>query len=169
MRTAHLGDDAALRRIDEATWSWDIGPAPPRPPGEPFFAPGSDPKDILVAIAGQAVVGYVKLEAITPLASHRHVLEIRGLATDPAHQRRGIGRQLLYAAAEEAARRGARRLRLHVLSSNRAARQLYESCGFEVEGILRDEFRLDGRYVDDVLMALDLTERRPQPACPTGA
>ena len=30
-------------------------------------------------------------------------------------------------------------------------------CGFEVEGVLRGEFLLGGRYVDDVLMALDLT------------
>jgi hypothetical protein len=34
--------------------------------------------------------------------------------------------------------------------------RLYESCGFRVEGVLREEFRIEGRYVDDVLMALDL-------------
>ena len=34
-----------------------------------------------------------------------------------------------------------------------AARRLYESCGFTAEGVLREEFFLGGRYVDDVLMA----------------
>lgn len=33
-----------------------------------------------------------------------------------------------------------------------AARRLYESCGFIAEGILREEYFLDGRYADDVLM-----------------
>lgn len=31
------------------------------------------------------------------------------------------------------------------------------SCGFVVEGVRRDEFLLDGRYVDDMLMARDLS------------
>ncbi len=35
---------------------------------------------------------------------------------------------------------------------------LYESCGFVREGVLRWEFRRDGFYVDDILMALDLTD-----------
>ena len=103
-----------------------------------------------------AVAGYVKLARALPLESNRHVLEIRGLAVDPARQRRGVGRLLIAAAAREASARGARRLTLRVLAPNTAARAFYESCGFKVEGVLREEFLLDGRYVDDVLMALDL-------------
>jgi RimJ/RimL family protein N-acetyltransferase len=44
-----------------------------------------------------------------------------------------------------------------VLGPNTTARALYEGAGFVVEGVLREEFHLDGRYVDDVLMARDLT------------
>jgi len=54
------------------------------------------------------------------------------------------------------ARRGARKLGLRVLGGNTTARTLYASAGFVVEGVLRDEFRLDGRFVDDVLMARPL-------------
>jgi RimJ/RimL family protein N-acetyltransferase len=35
--------------------------------------------------------------------------------------------------------------------------RLYERHGFVLEGTLRDEFRIDGRFVDDVLMAKHLT------------
>ena len=42
---------------------------------------------------------------------------------------------------------------LRVLGENDAARRLYERAGYEVEGVLRGEFHLDGRDVDDVLMA----------------
>jgi RimJ/RimL family protein N-acetyltransferase len=67
-----------------------------------------------------------------------------------------VARRLLDAAAEEAGRRGATKLGLRVLGGNTSARALYESAGFAVEGVLRAEFRLDGRFVDDVLMARPL-------------
>jgi RimJ/RimL family protein N-acetyltransferase len=57
------------------------------------------------------------------------------------------------ACIEQARDRGARKLSLRVLGGNTAARRLYESCGFAVEGVLREEFFLAGRYDDDVLMA----------------
>ena len=43
-----------------------------------------------------------------------------------------------------------------MLAHNTAALDLYSGCGFEIEGVLRGYFHLDGRYVDDVLMALPL-------------
>ncbi len=127
------------------------------PATEPFFRPGRQPGDILVATVDGEVTGYVKLGLSLPLESARHALEIQGLAVDPAHERRGIGRQLVMAAVSEAANRGARRLALRVLGDNAAARALYESCGFVVEGVVREAFLLDGRYVDDVLMVMFLT------------
>jgi RimJ/RimL family protein N-acetyltransferase len=44
-----------------------------------------------------------------------------------------------------------------VLAHNADARALYTRCGFEVEGVLRGLFLLDGTYIDDVRMTLDLT------------
>ena len=34
---------------------------------------------------------------------------------------------------------------------------MYDRSGYVVEGVLLGEFCLDGDYVDDMLMALDLT------------
>jgi ribosomal protein S18 acetylase RimI-like enzyme len=82
---------------------------------------------------------------------------ITGISVDPACQRRGVGQALLDAAVVEARERGARRLTLRVLAHNKAAVRLYEQSGFVVEGVLKGEFFLHGNYVDDVLMALDLT------------
>ena len=98
-------------------------------------------------------MGGTMVEQAFPLASHAHVLELQGLAVDPARQRCGAGRRLVEASVEQARRRGARKLALRVLGSNVRARRLYESCGFLVEGVLHAEFFLGGRYVDDVLMA----------------
>jgi ribosomal protein S18 acetylase RimI-like enzyme len=156
IRPAREEDEAALRALDAATWSPDVTPGPRPPSDKRFFSAERGPRDVLVAVVDDEVAGYVRLGPVTELESNLHVLEIKGLAVDPAHHRRGLGRGLLVAAAQEASTRGVRRLTLRVLAPNAAARSLYESCGFEVEGVLREEFRLDGRYVDDVLMALAL-------------
>jgi RimJ/RimL family protein N-acetyltransferase len=157
IRPATGADDAALLAIDAATWSASASPAPPPPAAVPFFDRGIAPEDVLVAVAEGAVVGYAAIGPSIPVPSNAHVMMVRALAVDPAHRGRGIGRRLVQAVVAEARTRGARRLRLRVLGPNDAARRVYEACGFVVEGVLRQEFRLDGRYVDDVLMARDLT------------
>jgi ribosomal protein S18 acetylase RimI-like enzyme len=150
IRPAQADDAAAVRALDAATWSVDVTPSPRR--DGPIATDG-----ILVADEGGEVVGYVALGRPTRLESNQHVADIRGLAVAPEHQGRGLGRALVEAALAAARERGARKVTLRVLGPNTSARALYESCGFVVEGILRDEFLLGGRYVDDVLMARTLS------------
>jgi RimJ/RimL family protein N-acetyltransferase len=158
IRPATPADDAALLAIDAATWSAFVSPAPAPPADAAFFDRGSAPEDVLVAVGDGAVVGYAAIGPSIPVPSNAHVMVVRSLAVVPAQQGRGIGRRLVQAAVAEAGARGARRLRLRVLGPNAAARRVYEACGFVVEGVMREEFLLDGRYVDDVLMALTLSD-----------
>lgn len=46
------------------------------------------------------------------------------------------------------------KIRLTVYSYNKAAIKCYENCGFQVEGILRQEIYKDGRYYDKIAMGL---------------
>jgi RimJ/RimL family protein N-acetyltransferase len=154
IRGARVGDEAALDRIDAATWTSEVSPAPARV-GEGFFV-HNDPGEVLVAEVDGQVVGYATLHQWSRIPSHAHVLEINGMAVDPGHQGRGVGRTLIEACLAGARQRGARKLTLRVLGFNHRARRLYESSAFHVEGVLREEFLLDGRYVDDVLMARTL-------------
>jgi GNAT superfamily N-acetyltransferase/predicted nuclease with RNAse H fold len=112
--------------------------------------------DVLVALDGEAVLGSLFLGPWTALESSRHVLEVKGLAVDPSRQGLGVGAALLDAAVAAARERGMRRLVLRVLSGNAAARRLYEGRGFRVEGARREAFLLEGAYVDDLMMGLDL-------------
>lgn len=156
IRPATAADGPRLVALDRATWSTQNAVVPRPAEGTDFFARRT-PDDVLVAEddAGR-VVGYTALGRPTPLEANRHVWHVQGLAVDPAAQRRGVARQLLDAAAAEAARRGARKLGLRVLGGNTSARALYERAGFTVEGVLREEFHLGGAFVDDVLMARPL-------------
>jgi ribosomal protein S18 acetylase RimI-like enzyme len=74
----------------------------------------------------------------------------------PDARRRGIAAMLLAAAEQRARDRGLRKLSLRVLSTNQGAISLYERLGFSREGDLREEFLINGSYVDDILMAKHL-------------
>ncbi len=157
IRLADHDDDRALAAIDRAAWS-PLGSPGARPADDrPFFDARTAPGDVLVGLLDGRVAGYATLAPATPLPSGAHVLTLNGVAVEQRARRAGVGRALVAAAAAEARARGARRLTLRVLADNEPARRLYESLGFVVEGVQRQEFLLDGRYVDDVLMALDLT------------
>ncbi|GGN84428.1 N-acetyltransferase [Streptomyces albiflavescens] len=157
IRTATLEDEDALGRLDRDTWSPVHAVMPrPRPPYEPFYSDRFGPRDHLVAEIDNTVVGYIRLGFPTPLASNAHVRQIQGLAVAEEARGAGVGRALLRAVQDQARRQGARRITLRVLGHNTPARKLYESEGFVVEGILPEEFLLDGEYVDDVLMGRSL-------------
>jgi ribosomal-protein-alanine N-acetyltransferase len=60
--------------------------------------------------------------------------EILTIAVDPVAQSQGLGRDLLQAAMDEAARRGAAAMFLEVSVSNAPARALYKAAGFSRVG-----------------------------------
>jgi RimJ/RimL family protein N-acetyltransferase len=154
LRDACDADAEDLARIDADTWSPAVTPAPPYVATAEWWRETIAEHDVVVAAVDGAVAGYATVgQTIGQLAAHAHVLQIKGLAVDPGHQGAGVGRALVLAACERALQSGALKLSLRVLSTNPSARRLYESCGFELEGVLRGEFLIDGALVDDVLMA----------------
>ncbi len=165
IRPATLQDDEALTELDRSTWSPLHAVTPePQPPFPPFFDSGHVPEDYLVAEVGiegaeDRMAGYIRVARPSPHATQAHVRQIQGLAVYEWARGRGVARALLRAAAVHARNQGARRLTLRVLGHNTAARSLYESEGFAVEGIMPEEFCRDGQYIDDVFMALSLTDR----------
>ncbi|MEU6687066.1 GNAT family N-acetyltransferase [Streptomyces sp. NPDC046832] len=153
VRAARVEDDAELALLDRLTWSHLHAVVPePRPPYPPFFDERHSPEDCLVAELGDRLAGCLRLGFPTPLESNRHVRQIQGLAVAEEARGRGVGRALVRAAVEESRRRGARRITLRVLGHNAPARALYAAEGFAVEGILPEEFLLEGTYVGDVFM-----------------
>ena len=70
-------------------------------------------------------------------------------------RRRGIGTALIEEAIDWARAPGVAKLELHVFPHNEPAIALYQ-LGFEEEGIRRRQYRIEGRYVDAILMALYL-------------
>ena len=115
---------------------------------------------MLVAELADGIAGLRQARAAVADPGRRPRPRDQGAAGRPRYRGRGVGRALIDAAIEQAERDGVRKLTLRVLGHNAPARALYAACGFEVEGVPRELFFLDGGYVDDVLMALDLTTPR---------
>lgn len=93
------------------------------------------------------------------LRSQHRALELKRLVVGVPNQ--GTGRMLLAAVAERAfGEFGAHRLFLDVFVNNDRARHVYETFGFQEEGIMRDAIYRDGTYHSLVLMSLLENEYR---------
>lgn len=97
------------------------------------------------------IVGRLSLSR-DPHPSSQHVADL-GLMVAADYRRRGIGRALLDEAVRWAQSSGVRKLELHVFPWNEPALRLYESFGFEREGIRKGHYARDDEYVDAILMA----------------
>lgn len=95
----------------------------------PFFldflrSVGGDLANILVALDGERIVGYVN-----PVIDGQEAW-IGGVGVLPAYRRRGLGRELMRAGEEFALRKGASEISLEVIEGNSGAQRLYESIGY---------------------------------------
>ncbi|MDY7079923.1 MAG: GNAT family N-acetyltransferase [Chloroflexota bacterium] len=89
--------------------------------------------DVLVAEVDERVVGFLALSFASALSGLRALID--DLAVDPAYRRQGIGAALVEAAIQRADRRGATNLLVDTSRGDAAARDFYQACGFEAEGV----------------------------------
>lgn len=106
----------------------------------------------LVAIADGAVAGWCD---VTPagreVMAHVGVL---GMGLAPEFRGKGLGEQLLREAIAAAHRFGFTRIELGVYAHNTRAYALYRKVGFIEEGVRRGRILIDGKHIDEVVMAL---------------
>jgi RimJ/RimL family protein N-acetyltransferase len=136
--------------------AWDPGtgfPSVLERDRETFFGPADEPARTTVAEREGRLVGYARTVPASPLPENAHVWMLEGVAVAPAERGHGIAAAMLDAVVQRAAAAGVRKVSLRVLATNPRAQRVYERAGFSVEGVLREEFVLDGAFVDDVLMA----------------
>ena len=110
----------------------------------------------LVALDGDAVVGWCDI-IVAERLTMRHG-GMLGVSLLPDWRGCGIGARLITAALAKARQRGMVRVQLHVREDNARAIRLYEKLGFEHEGRLRRDLRIDGTFYDSLVMAVLLDE-----------
>jgi len=105
-----------------------------------------------VAEVDGTLAGELSIRAISPRRAVQHVATL-GMSVKQAWRRRGVGRALLEEALAWAPTAGLKRIELYVYARNAAAIQLYEQCGFAIEGKRRAFIREGDDYLDDLVMA----------------
>ena len=113
---------------------------------------------VLVAEAGDGVVGYALAGPYRDRAAYRHTVE-DSVYLKPGHEGRGIGFALLARLIAECRARGFRQI-VSIIggSENRALVALHLRAGFRHVGVFERVGVKFGRELDTVLMQLDLTE-----------
>ncbi|MGB3122343.1 MAG: GNAT family N-acetyltransferase [Pseudomonas sp.] len=112
---------------------------------------------LLGGFEGEALAGIVGL-AFEPREKARHKVTLFGMYVTAAHQRNGLGQQLVEVALAEA--RGHARLKLiqlTVTAGNDAAFALYQRCGFIQYGLEPLAVRVGEDYFDKIHMWRELT------------
>lgn len=101
-------------------------------------------------------VGMFKLVPLRYRTSH--IVYLGGVAIHPEFAGKGYGKKMMAEIIEWVRQAGFRRIELSTAISNEKAISLYQQFGFEKEGVMRNYswMKSEGRYLDEVLMALIL-------------
>ena len=106
---------------------------------------------VLVAESGGDVVGWASLNVFNTRRAYEHVADI-SIYIEREWRGHGVGRRLLEALVGRATELGYHKLVLAAFTFNEAGMRAYGRAGFREVGIYREQGRLDGRWVDTIVM-----------------
>ena len=133
----------------------------PRTPAEraEWLAARGPRHPVLVAEAAGVVAGWASLNRFNPRPAYDHVADF-SVYVERAWRGRGVGRRLLTALIDLAQELGYHKMVLSAFPFNAAGVSLYERLGFRTVGVYREQGRLDGEWVDVLVMERIFTETR---------
>lgn len=106
---------------------------------------------VLVAEVDGRVVGWASLSAYRARACYDGIGE-HSVYVHEAYQGCGVGRRLLAALIREAAELGYWKLVSRIFTFNEPSRAAHRACGFREVGVYEKHARLDGRWLDVVIV-----------------
>ena len=124
------------------------------------IAEDPDRHPVLVAEAGSDVVGWASIGSYRARECYAGVGEF-SVYVDEDHRGRGIGRELVGALLATADARGYWKLLSRVFPFNEGSRALCRSMGFREVGVYEKHARLDGRWLDVVIVEKLISENQP--------
>jgi L-phenylalanine/L-methionine N-acetyltransferase len=120
---------------------------------EPIFIDLLNDKVLYIFENEGTNVGMCKLVRL----KHRtaHIAYLGGVAIDPAFGGKGLGKKMFHQIIDLGKSLGLLRIELSTATHNERAIGLYESIGFEKEGVLRryTHLKSEGQFIDEVLMS----------------
>lgn len=101
-------------------------------------------------------------QVLEPFATYTQAFDhvgTLGTYVDVGQRRRGVAKALFPATFEKARRKGYEKIFTFVRADNPAALATYLAQGFTVIGTARNQAKIDGRYIDEVLIEKALNGR----------
>ena len=106
---------------------------------------------VVVAVTDGQVVGWGSLNPFNPRPAYDNVVDL-SVYVERGWRGRGVGRTLLQHLLPLARSIGYHKMVLATFPFNEAGVTLYERMGFTPVGVYREQGRLDGRWVDVLVM-----------------
>ena len=107
---------------------------------------------VIVAETGDAtLLGWGSLNVFNPREAYRFVADF-SIYVERGARGQGVGRAMLTRLLELGRAHGYHKLVLSAFPTNAAGLALYTSLGFRTVGIYAEQGRLDGRWVDTIIM-----------------
>ncbi|MCI0338839.1 MAG: GNAT family N-acetyltransferase [Acidobacteria bacterium] len=100
----------------------------------------------------QKIVGFQSME---PFATYTHAFDhvgVLGTYVDLSYRRQGIAMRLFELTFEAARRRGYEKIFTYVRADNQAALGTYLNQGFQIIGTARRQAKINGKYVDEIII-----------------
>jgi putative acetyltransferase len=119
-----------------------------------------DFNDVLTIVAVVEETGVQRIVGIASLKFNaqevfKHKAEL-AITVHDEYQNLGVGTALLNHLINIARKKNLKKIFLMVNTGNARAIHMYQKAGFEIEGILRKDICLNGKYLDEYRMALFL-------------
>jgi len=111
---------------------------------------------VLVATFENKAIAYCSVEQNEEEASY-HVATV-GLLVSKDFRDGGVGRELLKKAIEFAEDLSFKKLCLSTFAGNESAIHLYREVGFEIVGVRKNQFQIDSKFYDEIMMDFQLQD-----------
>lgn len=158
IREARLEDAEAIVSILNpiiAAGTYTVFDAPLTPEFEREYIKGFAPRGVFhvaVCCPELEVVGW---ESIEPFATYTHAFDhvaVIGTFVDLSWRRRGIGTRLSATTFEAARHKGYEKVFTYVRADNLNSLAFHLKLGFRIVGTAQRQARLNGRYVDEIVI-----------------
>ena len=106
---------------------------------------------VVVAVSAGDVVGWGSLNSFNPRPAYDHVVDL-SVYVERGWRGRGVGHALLQHLLPLAKTLGYHKMVLATLPDNAMGLALYRRMGFTPVGVYHEQGRLDGRWVDVLIM-----------------
>jgi len=154
IRAAEIRDDRSLAAVDAAAslHPWSALQFAELCESDGVDGPNTNWQKVLIVEVGGFVSGFIVYSSVLDEG------EILNIAVHPDYQGQGVARALLETALKDLRLNGVARCQLEVRVSNKAARSLYESLGFELDGVRKNYYPADIGREDALLLSKPLVE-----------